>query len=109
MFTRSLRSSAGLLRSTPALSRPFSSSLPTTSSFLRPSSPHFEASKVSSQPANADLKEMGQSAKEEAQNVGRALAEAVAGANDTTSQTAPKKDLGAGGLGEEIVRPYSLL
>jgi len=52
---------------------------------------------------------MGQSAKEEAQNVGRALAEAVAGANDTTSQTAPKKDLGAGGLGEEIVRPYSLL
>jgi len=46
---------------------------------------------------------MGQSAKEEAQNVGRAIAEAVAGANDTTSQTAPKKDLGAGGLGEEIV------
>jgi len=100
MFTRSLRSPAvNLLRSS---SRPFSSSLPTSSSLLRPSSPLFEASKVSSQPANADFKEMGQSAKEEAQNVGRALAEAVAGANDTTSQTAPKKDLGAGGLGEEI-------
>jgi len=47
---------------------------------------------------------MGKSAKEEVQGVARSLAEAVAGANDVTSQTAPKQSLGAGGLGEEIVR-----
>ncbi|GAA5846545.1 hypothetical protein JCM3766R1_002527, partial [Sporobolomyces carnicolor] len=79
-----------------------SQSLPTCSSLLRPSARRDEASSVSRKPANQDFKEMGKSAKEEVQGVGRAIAEAVAGANDVTSQTAPKSNLDAGGLGEEI-------
>lgn len=63
---------------------------------------------MSRKPANQDFKEMGKSAKEEVQGVGRAIAEAVAGANDVTSQTAPKSNLDAGGLGEEIVKSLSL-
>lgn len=64
---------------------------------------------MSRKPANQDFKEMGKSAKEEVQGVGRAIAEAVAGANDVTSQTAPKSNLDAGGLGEEIVKSLSSL
>ncbi|GAA5953860.1 hypothetical protein JCM3765_000671 [Sporobolomyces pararoseus] len=97
MFTRSLRPSAAPVRAN--LARPFSTSLPT---LIRPSFSPSEASSVSRKPANKDFKEMGKSAKEEVQGVGKAIAEAVAGANDVTSQTAPKQALGAGGLGEEI-------
>ncbi|GAA5941892.1 DUF3429 domain-containing protein [Sporobolomyces koalae] len=96
MLARTLRPSA-LLRS--QMSRPFSS---TKSTLLRATFPAFEASKVANQPANATFTDMGKSAKEEVQGVGQAVAEAIAGANDVTSQTAPKQALGAGGLGEEI-------
>ncbi|GAA5900675.1 DUF3429 domain-containing protein [Sporobolomyces salmoneus] len=96
MFTRSLRLSTPLARSSV---RTFSSSLPTS---LRPSSRSSEANPVSRNPANKDFKELGKSAAEEARGVGRAIAEAVAGANDVTSQTAPKEALGAGGMAEEI-------
>ncbi|KPV76139.1 uncharacterized protein RHOBADRAFT_66330 [Rhodotorula graminis WP1] len=45
---------------------------------------------------------MGQNAKEEVQGIARTVAEAVAGeANDVTSHTAPRKDLGASEVGQE--------
>ncbi|GAA6021679.1 hypothetical protein JCM11491_001356 [Sporobolomyces phaffii] len=96
MLARSFR-----IPTTTLVRRSFSTST-TTRAFVRPSRVLFEASKVASQPANADFTEMGKSAKEEVAGVGRALADAVAGANDVTSQTAPKQALGAGGLGEEL-------
>ncbi|GAA5933156.1 hypothetical protein JCM3775_002547 [Rhodotorula graminis] len=56
----------------------------------------------SQQPASDSLKSMGQNAKEEVQGIARTVAEAVAGeANDVTSHTAPRKDLGASEVGQE--------
>ena len=91
----------------------------------------------SQQPASDSIKHMGQNAKEEVQGpsssppplerlpldtsaltqhpgpppagIARTVAEAVAGeANDVTSHTAPRKDLGASEVGQEWVRPPSL-
>ena len=88
----------------------------------------------SQQPASDSIKHMGQNAKEEVQGpsssppplerlpldtsaltqhpgpppagIARTVAEAVAGeANDVTSHTAPRKDLGASEVGQEWVRP----
>ncbi|GAA5822243.1 hypothetical protein JCM10212_006124, partial [Sporobolomyces blumeae] len=96
MLARSLRSPLPMRSvvrpSALAVSRPFS----------QRANPLLEASKVSSQPANADFKAMGKSAKEEVQGVGKVVAEAIAGANDTTSQNAPKENLDAGGLGSDL-------
>lgn len=97
--------------------------------FSRPTLPVLEASPVSQQPGSKNLKDMGKNAAEEAKGpshprladlsrrereltprcarkgVAKTVAEAIAGgANDVTSQNAPKEKFGAGDIAADIVR-----
>ncbi|GAA5968680.1 hypothetical protein JCM21900_005475 [Sporobolomyces salmonicolor] len=98
-LARPLRASLRPLAHASPLARAFSATRP--SPFSR-SPAALEVDKVARKPASQDLSHMGKNAAEEAKGVGRVVAEAIAGANGTTSQQAPKENLDASGFVQDL-------